>query len=135
MIDPSDPEFNFDSFSKFVINASELANAELHDLLYTYPNKIPKEIMAEARKKDRRSRNTASTLMAGQSLQTLSFFKAKPVHQNDPNFYAQLKNELRNHDDATIYQLMSDYQSAKFSVKRNGFVAAYGANTNQGIAR
>ena len=30
---------------------------------------------------------------------------------------------------------MPDYQSAKFSAKRNGIVAAYGANTNQGIVR
>lgn len=104
MIDPSDPEFNFDSYSKFVINASELSNYELNDLLYQYPNKIPKEVMAEARKKDRRSRNTASTLTAGQSLQTLSFFKAKPVtNNNDPSFYAGIKSELKQHDDQTIY--------------------------------
>jgi protein phosphatase 2C family protein 2/3 len=31
--------------------------------------------------------------------------------------------------------LMPDYQPAKFSAKRNGIVAAYGANTNQGIVR
>lgn len=30
---------------------------------------------------------------------------------------------------------MPDYQNAKFSAKRNGVVAAYGANTNQGIVR
>ena len=30
---------------------------------------------------------------------------------------------------------MPDYQSAKYSAKRNGIVAAYGANTNQGIVR
>ena len=30
---------------------------------------------------------------------------------------------------------MSTYQAAKFSTKRNGFIAAYGANTNEGISR
>ena len=30
---------------------------------------------------------------------------------------------------------MPDYQPAKYSAKRNGIVAAYGANTNQGIVR
>ena len=30
---------------------------------------------------------------------------------------------------------MSDYTVAKHSTKRNGFVAGYGANTNQGISR
>ena len=30
---------------------------------------------------------------------------------------------------------MPDYQNAKFSAKRNGVVAGYGANTNQGIVR
>jgi hypothetical protein len=30
---------------------------------------------------------------------------------------------------------MSDFQLAKFSIKRNGLVAGYGANTNQGISR
>lgn len=31
--------------------------------------------------------------------------------------------------------LMPSYESAKFSVKRNGIITAYGANTNQGIVR
>jgi protein phosphatase 2C family protein 2/3 len=30
---------------------------------------------------------------------------------------------------------LPDYQNAKFSNKRNGLVAGYGANTNQGIVR
>jgi protein phosphatase 2C family protein 2/3 len=30
---------------------------------------------------------------------------------------------------------MSDYQPAKHSIRRNGVVSSYGANTNQGIVR
>jgi protein phosphatase 2C family protein 2/3 len=37
--------------------------------------------------------------------------------------------------ESTKYKGLPDYQNAKFSNKRNGLVAGYGANTNQGIVR
>ena len=46
-----------------------------------------------------------------------------------------IRGEIRNGTPEQIKALMPDYQSAKYSAKRNGIVAAYGANTNQGIVR
>ena len=46
-----------------------------------------------------------------------------------------IKEELSEHTDDIIYSMMSDYSAAKFSSKRNGVIAGYGANTNQGISR
>jgi hypothetical protein len=40
---------------------------------------------------------------------------------------------LSEQTEEKIYQLMSDFTPAKFSSKRNGMIAGYGANTNQGI--
>jgi len=52
------------------------------------------------------------------------------------SFFENLRDELlHNCASEKIRMLMPDYQSAKFSAKRNGIVAAYGANTNQGIVR
>jgi len=51
------------------------------------------------------------------------------------DFYEQIRAELDMTIDENINMLMPDYQLAKFSAKRNGIVAAYGANTNQGIVR
>ena len=51
------------------------------------------------------------------------------------DFYQTVRQEVRTGTIEHIKQLMPDYQSAKFSAKRNGIVAAYGANTNQGIVR
>jgi len=79
MIEPGSPDFNFDSYSKFVINASELANKDLAELLYSQPNNIPQALMQEVQNKDRRSRNSKMTLNAGQSVETQEFFKAKPI--------------------------------------------------------
>ena len=45
MIDAKNPEWNFEGFSKFVINASELLNKQLHDVLYSVPNIIPEKLM------------------------------------------------------------------------------------------
>jgi hypothetical protein len=45
LIDPSSTEFNFNGYSKFVVNASELLNRELSDLLYSVPNKIPDQLV------------------------------------------------------------------------------------------
>ena len=51
------------------------------------------------------------------------------------DFFNGLRQELKDCGDDNVKQLMPDYQPAKFSAKRNGIVAAYGANTNQGIVR
>ena len=51
------------------------------------------------------------------------------------DFYQSIRSEVRTGTIEHIKQLMPDYQSAKYSAKRNGIVAAYGANTNQGIVR
>jgi len=54
----------------------------------------------------------------------------------DPNaiigkdFHPMIRTEIRSSAPDAIKQLMPDYQSAKYSAKRNGIVAAYGANTN-----
>ena len=39
------PEFDFNGYSKYVINAAELLNKELADLLYSVPNKIPEKVI------------------------------------------------------------------------------------------
>lgn len=51
------------------------------------------------------------------------------------DFYELVRGELAASTPEQVHQLMADYQPAKFSAKRNGIVAAYGANTNQGIVR
>lgn len=51
------------------------------------------------------------------------------------NFFENLREEIAGCSNEFIKSLMPDYQSAKYSAKRNGIVAAYGANTNQGIVR
>jgi hypothetical protein len=46
------------------------------------------------------------------------------------NFFENLRDELSACSNEFIKSLMPDYQPAKYSAKRNGIVAAYGANTN-----
>jgi len=53
-----------------------------------------------------------------------------PNAQIGKDFYHQIRSEVRAGTAENIKQLMPDYQSAKYSAKRNGIVAAYGANTN-----
>lgn len=45
-------------------------------------------------------------------------------------FFENLRDEISLSTNDYIKSLMPDYQPAKFSAKRNGIVAAYGANTN-----
>jgi hypothetical protein len=49
MIDLSDPEFDFEGYSKFVINASELCNGDLHEILYSYPTNLPQTVIQNAK--------------------------------------------------------------------------------------
>lgn len=111
MIDVQNPEWNFEGFSKFVINASELLNKQLHEVLYSVPNIIPEKIMSEARLKNRRSRNAAQQLYSGQSVQTLEFFKTKIAinGSEEPAFYSSLKNEIKHHGNETILGLMPSF--------------------------
>jgi hypothetical protein len=39
------PEFDFNGYIKYVINAAELLNKELADLLYSVPNTIPEKVI------------------------------------------------------------------------------------------
>lgn len=61
-------------------------------------------------------------------LQSQSYIPSK-------TFFENLREEIAVSTNDYIRQLMPDYQPAKYSAKRNGIVAAYGANTNQGIVR
>jgi hypothetical protein len=45
MVDPNNPDFDFEGFSKYVINASELSNKDLNALLYSQPSKLPDTII------------------------------------------------------------------------------------------
>lgn len=49
-------------------------------------------------------------------------------------YFQQLRNEIAMSENQKTKGL-PDYTNAKFSNKRNGMVAGYGANTNQGIVR
>lgn len=130
------------------MNASELTNQELFNELYRM-HEHPKDPIVQAKLENVkfttdtkvRSRNngiTQSILQAGQSVHTLSFYDASQTtitNQQSHDFYEGIRNEIVQHTDEVILQLMSDYQPSKYSSKRNGVIAGYGANTNQGIAR
>jgi hypothetical protein len=49
-------------------------------------------------------------------------------------YFNQIRNEITLSESGKCKGL-PDYQNAKYSNKRNGLVAGYGANTNQGIVR
>ena len=51
------------------------------------------------------------------------------------NYYAKLRYELDLLSKEPFNNVIPDYPCAKYSSKRNGIVAAYGANTNQGTVR
>lgn len=77
------------------------------------------------------SQGTASTdpkIEKPLMLQSNSYIPSK-------TFFENLREEISTSSNDYIRGLMPDYQPAKYSAKRNGIVAAYGANTNQGIVR
>ena len=82
---------------------------------------------------------TASSLTKALTVDESSMEQPKSDDGTDkpaqPDYFNVLRQEIKDCTDANIRQLMPDYQPAKFSAKRNGIVAAYGANTNQGIVR
>ena len=61
------------------------------------------------------------------------YSQAQVVQEQNGKMFESLRNELSCIDQDSF--LLSNFEPAKYSTKRNGIIAAYGANTNQGIIR
>ena len=111
LIRPVLDQYDFNGFSKFVVNASELANHELFDELYncSYPgdreNCVERARLEHQRnhssRTQKRSRNKTAgpgALSAGQSLLTLPMMETTNFNQVVPSkdLFSTIKRELRD---------------------------------------